>query len=195
MSRKKKWLILILCFILLSILTLIGLIFFRPVTTRPKLPAVNEGLKIEADKLEGLTIKVAGTDHSSFWELNFAEFVNRDTEGSFQDVKGRYFQGKRQVYQIRAESGRVSWQERQVRFIGKVHLETADGRQLNADEVIWAPREGKISARGGVRFKTPDLIYETSRLDSDLNLKRINSHGSTKVSYLNSQHHSTEVHP
>ena len=194
MSRKK-WLILILGFILLSVIVIIGLIFFHPVATSPKLPAAKGELKLEADELEGLSIKVAGTNHSSFWELNFAEFVNRDTEGRFQTVQGRYFQGKRQLYQIRAESGTVSWQERRVRFIGKVHLETEDGKELDADEVICTPEDGKLSARGGVSFRTPDLIYETSRLDSDMNLRQIRSRGSTQVRFLKKRQYSTELHP
>lgn len=183
MSRKKIWLILVL-FTLLSVIAIIGLVFFRPLATSPKLPPVKGELKLETDELEGLSIKVAGPNRSSFWELSFAEFVNRDTEGRFQTIQGRYFQGKRQVYRVSAESGSIVWQEGRVHFAGKVHLESEDGKELDADEVIYTPGDGKFSARGRVIFTTPDLIYETSRLDSDMSLKQIRSRGSTQVSFL-----------
>jgi len=180
---KKKWLLLLMVFLLAVMAYFLLSSLFHTVSNKQEV-LVGEGkFQIDSDEFTGLILKIPGAEKNGHWELNVARLESKEEIGLLTEINGEYLINKKPIYNISAESGTILWKTRILQINGKVNLKSNDGKVLRAGKISWDPNTRRITAEEEVVLESSDLMISTDKFDGDLSLEQVKISGMTKAYY------------
>jgi LPS export ABC transporter protein LptC len=180
---KKKWLLLLMVFLLAVMAYFLLSSLVHTVSNKQEV-LVGEGkFQIDSDEFTGLILKIPGAEKNGHWELNVARLESKEEIGLLTEINGEYLINKKPIYNISAESGTILWKTRILQINGKVNLKSNDGKVLRAGKISWNPNTRRITAEEEVVLESSDLMISTDKFDGDLSLEQVKISGMTKAYY------------
>lgn len=176
--RKKKWLIPMIVAAAI-VIAVAGYFLFRP--EHPLQFIRNQQDSKNTTQFEGLEIKIPGSNDTGYWELKLSKLVGLDTIGRMYVIRGRYLVNNRPIQFIKADQGKISWEDRRITFEKHVSFKTIEDQSLTTDVLTWDPNRREIKAKGNITLQVKGLSVKTTQLTADLDLKKVTFSGMTQV--------------
>jgi len=180
--NRKQWSVWIITFLISTIVIFYLVSIYQSFQVKLKPRATVP--PITADLLQEIKLKIPGVNKNSYWDLYVDQTENEAGYARIFNIKGEYFCDGKLRYKLTAVSGRINWDSQILIVNGGVCLISEDGKEIQAGEVTWDPKQQKIIAEKLVTYKDQVMVASTEKFTTDLEFNKGLFSGLTKVRYL-----------
>lgn len=163
MSKKVKFSVIFI--IVLLLVSIIGFIQAKRITSKLELTPQNQDQQSEKIKIKDMLITET-KNGQKYWEVFAAlgEYANSKNVADLTDVVGNFYKEGKVAVSFKADKGSYESSIKKITLSQNAFIIAEDGTSLAADRIVWEGSTDKIKAFGHVQIIKSDTLYATCEI-------------------------------